>query len=161
MKNQRGFTLIEMLVAVLIVGISVTVFFQLLSAGMKLSHKSRQQLAYSRQVEELFLQFTDVDIRDDSFPWNGQIDDFVWQMQLFPVQVRQQDIDDDSKAVAASDEDEKISLPSELYRLEFTLFSGDKERQLGTLSTIRRYPLSYFNQQFLHSHLQRNNDHGQ
>ena len=151
---QRGFTLIEMLVAVVIVAISVTVFFQLLSSSMKLAHKSRVKLARAQQADELFARLLAMDIRDEKFPWQSDAaaaDGVTWQVHLYPLLVQ-----DEFVAGVADHVDEGHFHPRllyELYRQRLELYSASG-RLLVQLDTIRRFPPAWFSARFKQQHLE-------
>ncbi len=152
---QRGFTLIEMLVAVVIVAISVTVFFQLLSSSMKLAHKSRVKLARAQQADELFARLLAMDIRDEKFPWQSDAaaaDGVTWQVHLYPLLVQ-----DDLSAAAADYADDNLPEPKlvyELYRQRLQMYNSADGRLLAQLETVRRFPPTYFTEQFKQQHLE-------
>ncbi len=75
--SERGFTLLEMMVAVLIVGLTVTTFFQLFGASLRLEQRARgfdEIIVYGRQN---FALLRARDLRSDEFPWSGETENFA------------------------------------------------------------------------------------
>lgn len=149
--NSRGFTLIEMLVAIFIVGLALTVFLQLLSGSMKLSHKSRQQLDHACYADEVFSRVLSQDIRDESFDWSGETERGRWTLVLNAVE---------TSSLTISDLDElNIVLPSELYQFTLTLYRAD-ERVVFSLQSLQQYPLNHFSEDFKQQHVQPQDEQG-
>jgi len=141
--DQRGFTLVEVLVAFIIVGLSLTVFLQLLSGSMQLSHKSRYLLDQAIRADEVFSQILLQDIRTEDFLWQDNEGDGRWELQLKSIEVADPDMD----------EKELITIPpAELYQLVFTFYAAD-DRPTIILKSVRQYPLTYFTDEFKQLHL--------
>lgn len=144
-RDSRGFTLIEMLVAVFIVGLALTVFLQLLSSSMKLSHKSRQRLDNACYADEVFSHLLSQDIREDSFNWSGESARGRWVLTLNAVEI---------STLTIRDLDElNIVLPADLYQFTLTLYRGD-ERVVFSLESLRQYPLDHFTEDFKQQYVQ-------
>lgn len=149
--NSRGFTLVEMLVAVFIVGLALTVFLQLLSSSMKLSHKSRQRIDHACYADEIFSHILSQDMRDDSFDWSGESERGRWALTLNAVE---------TSSLAIDDLDElNIVLPSELYQLTLTLYRAD-DKIVFSLQSLRQYPLDHFTEDFKQQHVLPRNEQG-
>ena len=143
-RDQRGFSLIEMLIAVFIVGLALTVFLQLLSGSMRLKSQSSSLLNYTTRADEIFSYLLTRDIKDETFVWQAEAEKGHWRLQLLPVEIR--------KPVEAEDPEVRIDLPTELFMLRFTFYSPE-DRPVTTLELVRQYPLGYFSEDFLAQHL--------
>lgn len=141
--SQGGFTLVEVLVSFIIVGLALTVFLQLLSGSMRLSYKSRDLLDHTIRADEIFSRILIQDIRNEDFIWQAEIEKGRWNLQLEAVEVSE--LNADKKEIT-------ISLPAELYRLIFTFYTTD-DRPVLALESVRQYPLAYFSEEFKQQHL--------
>lgn len=141
--KQDGFTLIEVLVSMVIVALVVTVYFQLLSSGMKLEYKSRQhtrELLVAQQVFESILQ---KDVRSDDFKWEGEDREHKWTLDIKAIDIQEENID----------EDILLKKPSELYQLTFKFFVSKN----GFIKLIRyvRFDPNFFSEEFKNKHLEK------
>ena len=146
-RDERGFTLLEMMVAVLIVGLTVTTFFQLFGASLRLEQRARgfdEIIVLGRQTFALLLAR---DLRSDEFPWSGEIENFTWSLRLEPVDVKP-DVD-------APSDDETLSLrwASELYRLVFALQDIRRPGRHLNLVAYQQVKPGYFTDEFKEEHL--------
>ncbi|MEG6550782.1 type II secretion system protein [Desulfocurvibacter africanus] len=150
--SQAGFTLMEVLVAAVIVGLTVSVFFQLLSGSLRLEVRSRQTAEAVVESRMLFDQLMAMDVRDDEYPWSGEAEGRAWNVSMYAVDVPAP-LDADAQSDEQS-EDELLTVrtPSELYRfvLDFTARGGRNVR----LSLYRDYEPGYFNDDFKNDHVQ-------
>nr|WP_320051368.1 type II secretion system protein [uncultured Desulfuromonas sp.] len=137
-KNDEGFSLIEMLVAVVLVGMVLTVFLQVFSGSMRLSRKSRAMLEQHLQAEQLFSRFLLQDERDDLFPWQGENETGRWEIVL---QER------DTVIPLEEQEEVVITLPSELFVETLTFYPVATDSSI-VLQQIRRRPLNYYTEDF-------------
>lgn len=149
-RDQGGFFLVEILVAVFIVGLSLTVFFQLLSGSMKLSYKGRHLLNSAIHADEIFSGILLQDITSEDFVWHAEIEQGGWDLQLEAIEIQNPDIDNDELS---------IILPADLYRLVFTLYAADG-RPVISLASVRQYPLNYFSEDFKREHVHQLDDRG-
>lgn len=149
-RNQGGFFLVEILVAVFIVGLSLTVFFQLLSGSMKLSYKGRHLLNSAIHADEIFSGILLQDITSEDFVWHAEIEQGKWDLQLEAIEIQEPDVDNDEL---------NIILPADLYRLVFTLYAADG-RPVISLASVRQYPLNYFSEDFKQEHVYQFDDQG-
>ena len=145
--DERGFTLLEMMVAVMIVGLTVTTFFQLFGASLRLEHRARgfdKIIVLGRQTVAC-LQVRD--LRRDEFPWSGEIENLSWSLRLEPV-----DVKPDADAVADSD---SVTLRwiSELYRLVFVMQDKQRPGRHLRLVSYRQVKPGYFTDEFKKEHL--------
>ncbi len=143
---RGGFTLIEVLVALLVVGLCVTVFFQLLSAGIKLELKTRRLGALQRDICQWLPLFDDLDVRHEDFPWQGEAAGMDWELKLYPVET--------SPDAAAEDNEIPLKLTHELYRYVLDLHYGFRRRKHLQLVFFRYYKRGYFSDDFKDCHLQ-------
>lgn len=150
--DQAGFTLMEVLVAAVIVGLTVSVFFQLLSGSLRLEVRSRQTAEAVVESRMLFDQLMAMDVRDDEYPWSGEAEGRAWNVSMYAVDVPAP-LDADARSAEQS-EDELLTVrtPSELYRfvLDFTARGGRNVR----LSLYRDYEPGYFTDDFKNEHVQ-------
>ena len=145
-RDQRGFTLLEMMVAVLVVGLTVTVFFQLFGASLKLERRGRSFDEIIVCGQEVFALLKVRDLRQDDFPWSGEDENFSWQLTLEPVEVRPEvEKNDDNTPV--------VRLPSELYRLVFVIRDRHHSGRRLRLVAYRRVNPGYFTDEFKKAHL--------
>lgn len=141
-QTANGFTLLETLVAVIVVTLSVTVFFQLLSNSMNLEHRSRNLVHEAILASQVFGELQRHDVRAADFQWDGDADGLIWTLRIHPV-----DIDDgklDQGGIT-------LALPQELYRFEFRYRQDDRPEQI--LYRYATYPTDFFDDQFKGRHL--------
>ncbi len=146
-SNESGFTLLEMMVAVLVVGLTVTTFFQLFGASLRLERRGRgfdEVIVVGRQT---FAELLVRDLRQDDFPWSGEIEDFTWELQLEALDVKPE--------TGEKSADEGISLrwTSELYRLVFTIQDRNRPGRHLRLVAYRQVNPGYFTSDFKEKHL--------
>ena len=145
--SERGFTLLEMMVAVLIVGLTVTTFFQLFGASLRLEQRARgfdEIIVYGRQN---FALLRARDLRSDEFPWSGETENFAWSLRLEPVDVKP-DVD-----LGADDETLNLRWASELYRLVFALQDRRRPGRHLNLVAYQQVKPGYFTDEFKEDHL--------
>ena len=144
--DERGFTVLELMVAVMIVGLTVTTFFQLFGASLRLEHRARgfdEIIVLGRQT---FALLQARDMRKDEFPWSGEIENFSWSLRPEPV-----DVKPEADAVADS-ESVTLRWTSELYRLVFAMQdTRHPGRHLRLVSYIQVKP-GYFTDEFKQEH---------
>lgn len=121
--SNRGFTLIEILVAISILSISLVVIFQLFSGGLKSSRLSDQYtkgIFHAKEKMEEILLSTDFAEEEaggefgDSFRWKSEI-----------VRIEQA-------------EDEEAKLPFDTFNIEVDVmwYEGDREKHFA-ISTMK------------------------
>ena len=145
--DERGFTLLEMMVAVMIVGLTVTTFFQLFGGSLRLEQRGRgfdEIIVLGRQTFA-FLRVRD--LRKDDFPWSGEIENFSWSLRLEPVDVKP-DVDE-----VTDDETLSLRWTSELYRLVFALQDMRRPGRHLRLVAYRQVKPGYFTDEFKEEHL--------
>lgn len=130
MKTNKcgGFTLIEIMVTLAILGIAITVLLDLLSGGLRLGRKSEdysRAVFYGRQLlEELSLK-TEFTTLQEQGTFEG---DYEWTYEVEPLPL-------------VSEKDEE-AVPVTLYRISVSVLwpSGDKTKTVSfeTMKTIAK-----------------------
>ena len=146
-RSEHGFTLLEMMVAVLIIGLTVTTFFQLFSASLRLEQRARgfdEIIVLGRQTFALLLSR---DLRSDEFPWSGEVENFTWSLRLEPLDVKPE------IEVAADDETLSLRWTSELYRLVFALQDIRHPGRHLNLVAYQQVKPGFFTNEFKEEHL--------
>lgn len=132
--RDRGFTLIEVVVAMAILGVGLVVIIELFSGGLRLEKTSEefsQAVNYARmKMEEISLQE-----KIEEGTQSGQFDKFFrWETEWKRIDV------------LPPEKVQAFTLPIELFQLRVNVFwkSGSKERSTGveTYRAIRRQELS-------------------
>jgi general secretion pathway protein I len=125
---QTGFTLLEVLLAVAILGLAVTVIMQQFSAGLRIGRLSRTYTTatiYAKQkLEELQVE-EEIEEKEDS----GSFDDgYSWRVRIEPYE----------EYLEEEDEGLFEHLPLEMYRMESVVWwdEGEKEKSI-TLTTLK------------------------
>jgi len=145
--NDSGFTLLEMMVAVLVVGLTVTTFFQLFGASLRLERRGRgfdEVIVIGRQT---MAQLLVRDLLKDEFPWSGEIENFAWNLHLESVDVKP---DADEKA---AEEGISFRWTSELYRLVFAIQDKNRPGRHLRLVAYRQVTPGYFSDDFKEKHI--------
>ena len=133
---DKGFTLMEIMVAVAILGIALTVILELFAGGLRLGRKSEEYsraVFYGRQLlEELCLK--------KNFP--GPVEegvftgsDYRWRYEVAPV--------------CLVDNDQEKKFPLNIFKIKVFVFwpSGGKEKNLvfETIKTVAKPEEENFN----------------
>ena len=121
--SNKGFTLIEILVAISILSISLVVILQLFSGGLKssrLSDKYTKGIFHAREKMEEILLGTEFaqEVSEGEF-----VDLYRWRSEIVPVE---------------QSEEEASKLPFNTYNIKVDIFwdEGDKEKQFS-ISTMK------------------------
>lgn len=138
---KDGFTLLEVLIAMTIVAMTVTVYFQLISAGMKLEFQADRKVALVVQAQQVFARLQTQDVRDDSFQWTGEQDECTWNLHFQP-----QDIQD----LVLEDNEINMKQPTELFSFLFT-YTCPKDKRVVMQRTIV-VGKDHFSDQFIQDH---------
>ena len=133
-STQKGFTLLEILLAIVILGVSLTVIMQQFSAGLRIAHTSKTYttaISYAKQKLEEFQLQEEIEETEES----GDFDDgYSWRVIIVPYE--------DFLEEEGEDEDLFEHLPLEMYRLDSVVswMEGDKEKSvlLSTLKTVKK-----------------------
>lgn len=134
--------MLEVLVAVIILGLTITTLFQLISGSSKLNLKIRTKIANLCQAEQIWQGLQYQDVRAADFPWQGNDGPFTWELVLSPVQPQEQ-------ASSQSNEHE-YKRASALYK--YTFLYKDHLRVLFKFQLYKDYPLNFFSPEFLEEH---------
>ena len=129
---QKGFTLLEILLAISILGVAITAIMQQFSAGLRIAGTSQSYTTaaiYAKQkIEELQVE-EEMKEKEES----GSFDDgYYFQVSITPYEGYMEE------------EDEELfdHLPLEMYRLESIVWwkEGEKEKsvRLTTLKTVKK-----------------------
>jgi general secretion pathway protein I len=132
-QNQSGFTLLEILLAISILGVAITVIMQQFSAGLRIARTSQTYTTatiYAKQkLEELQVE-EEMKEKEES----GSFDDgYYFRVSIMPYEEYMED-----------EEDEELfdHLPLEMFRLESVVSwkEGEKEKSitLVTLKTVKK-----------------------
>ena len=133
LSSSKGFTLIEIMVTLAILGIALTVIIELFSGGLRLARKSEdysRAVFYGRQLlEEICLQ-KEISEREEVGEFEGG---YTWKYEIKP------------HSVLIEKEEEKKgkkerNFSLKIFSVQVTVFwpSGDKEKSLNfeTLKTV-------------------------
>ena len=133
---QHGFTLLEILLAISILGVALTVIMQQFSAGLRIGHTSRTYTtatAYAKQKLEEFQLVEEMEEGEEA----GDFDDgYTWKVSILPYEVFMEE--------GGREEDAEIFelLPLEMYRLESVVswMEGENEKSVSlvTLKTVKK-----------------------
>jgi prepilin-type N-terminal cleavage/methylation domain-containing protein len=140
--RQQGFTLLEVLVSMIIVSLVVVVYFQIMSAGMKLEHSSRERIDRLLRARHIFDQLLLQDVRADDFKWRGEDGGCLWTLDIETVESRR----------SRSIEQTPLTIESELYRFVFRYRQADRE--LVRFVQYVSYDPGFFSDQFKDEHLE-------
>jgi general secretion pathway protein I len=132
LSSQKGFTLLEVLLAVIILGLAITVIMQQFSAGLRIARASNTYTTatiYAKQKLEELQAEKEIEEKEES----GDFEDgYSWRVRIEPYEDY------------LEEEDEELfeHLPLEMYRLESVVSwqEGEKEKSviLATLKTVKK-----------------------
>jgi general secretion pathway protein I len=135
-SSPKGFTLLEILLAISILGVALTVIMQQFSAGLRIGHTSRTYTtatAYAKQKLEEFQLEEEMEEGEEA----GDFEDgYTWKVSVLPYE--------DYREEGETEEDEELfeHLPLEMYRLESVVswVEGEKEKSVSlvTLKTVKK-----------------------
>jgi len=132
LSSQKGFTLLEILLAVSILGLALTVIMQQFSAGLRIARTSQTYTTatvYAKQKLEEFQIEEEIKEREES----GSFEDgYHWRVSITPYEEYMEEEDEELF--------EYLSL--EMYHLESVVWweEGEKEKSitLSTLKTVKK-----------------------
>lgn len=136
-SSSKGFTLLEVLLAVAIFGVMVTVLMQQFSAGLRTARMSRAYTTatiYAKQILEEYQLAEKMEEGEAS----GTFDDgYSWRVS---IETYEDYMEDDN---ASEEEQESYELlPLEMFRIKSVVswMEGDREKsvELATLKTVRK-----------------------
>jgi general secretion pathway protein I len=131
-SSQRGFTLLEILLAISLLGIGLTVIMQQFSAGLRIASTSRDYTTatiYAKQKIEEFLVEEEMGEKEES----GSFEDgYYWKVSITPYE----------DYLEEGESDLFEYLPLEMYRVESVVSwkEGERERHISlvTLKTVKK-----------------------
>jgi len=145
-REAQGFTLMEVLVAMVIVGLVVVVFFQLLSGSLGLELKSRQKMATALLARETFDDLLRQDVRDDGFVWEGTVSGHPWTLAIAELDAVAPD------SPGAPDEI-RLQHTTELYAFTFTMYDSERRASAFRLYLEQSYATGHFTEEFRRRYL--------
>ena len=80
-----GFTLMEVLVALVIAGLVVGVFFQVLASGLRLEFRSAEVVREVTEIRRIMDALMAMDVQDSEFAWSGEDVGLSWSLGIEPV----------------------------------------------------------------------------
>ena len=86
--GQRGFSLMEVLVALVIVGIALGVLFQVVSGSMRLGFKARKHHEVWADVAEVFERVLPEEPDWERLRWDGMDARATWRIEVHPVAMK-------------------------------------------------------------------------
>jgi predicted hydrolase (HD superfamily) len=128
------------LVAMVITGLVVTVFFQLLSAGIRLEYRSIQRTKDVLNVGQAFAKVLSEDVRQTDFEWRKEDKGNVRILRIEPVETLKTHMESE----------QPIKLTSELYRYVFEYTNEDKRR--WTIVRYVQHDPDFFSEDFKSTH---------
>ena len=126
-KFHHGFTLLEVVVAMAIVGLGVVTLLEIFSLGLRLGARSSartEAIAFGRQVMDESLARSGYREGAEEGPWGGK---FRWRLQIGPLR-----------------EEARLLSPSVWELKEFALQmryregEGEKQVEMNTLRLVRK-----------------------
>jgi len=129
----------EMLVAVIIVGLAVSVFFQLLSSSMKLTIRGRELLETALLAGDFFDTLLEQDVRDKDFEFEGEEKKHPWKLKIYPVDVEPEKEDRDEL---------RLTYPGEVYAYELTFYFSEEKTKHLRYTRYKAHPKDYFDDDF-------------
>lgn len=139
-QNQRGFSLIEVLVALVIVSISLGILFQVVSGSLRLGFRARQHQELWADAMGVFAKVLPAEFDWKNLEWEGLDDDSSWKIEIHPVALR------------ASLQEAGISSAQELFKVVFVY------RDLARNKTVRIASYRTVNADSLRAVLEENRD---
>jgi general secretion pathway protein I len=133
-STHKGFTLLEILLALALLSVSLTWIMQNFSNGMRIAHTSKTYttaVTYAKQKLEEFQLQQEIEETEES----GSFDDgYSWRITIVPYE--------DYLEEEGDDEDLFEHLPLEMFRLDSVVswMEGEKEKSvsLSTLKTVKK-----------------------
>ena len=136
-SSSKGFTLLEILLAIAILGVAVTVIMQQFSAGLRIARASRAYTAatiHAKQILEEYLLDEEMEEGEAS----GTFDDgYGWTVSI-------EAYEDYMEGEGATEEDQDLyeHLPLKMFRVGSVVswMEGDRENRvaLATLKTVKK-----------------------
>lgn len=141
---QKGFTLLEVLVSLIIVSLVVVVFLQLLTSSLKLHGQSEESLEEIVKAQSIFDSLMLQDVRKSEFQWEKESEQGSWKLEVEPVETVQKEEEEEEEEIS-------FKLTTELYKYIFTYISPNGQRY--QLCRYEQYGQNHFNQDFVREHI--------
>ncbi len=126
-NGGSGFSLLEALIALVIVSVSLGVLFQVVSGSLRLSARAVEAFEVRGEARRLFMEALPEDVQWQDMEWGNSTADGEWTLEVRPVSLRE------------SLEKMGLSSGRNLFRFDFNYVdtrSGRRER----LSSYRNIP---------------------
>jgi general secretion pathway protein I len=136
-SSQKGFTLLEILLAISILGVALTVIMQQFSAGLRIGQASKTYTTATAYAKQKLEEFQLVEKMEEGEEVGDFDDGYTWKVSVLPYE-------DYMEEAVESGEDEELfeHLPLEMYRLESVVYwmEGEKEKSVSlvTLKTVKK-----------------------
>jgi prepilin-type N-terminal cleavage/methylation domain-containing protein len=125
--REGGFTLMEVLVASIIVGLTLGVLFQVMSSGAKLRLASRDALDTTLAARQIFDGITVEEMSSPDFAWSGEDLGGKWELTLEPIEIPADQLEHGGLPVR---------LTSALYEVTFRYLRGGSTSSLARLVAL-------------------------
>ncbi len=135
-STQHGFTLLEILLAISILGVALTVIMQQFSAGLRIGQASKTYTTATAYAKQKLEEFQLVEKMEEGEEVGDFDDGYTWKVSVLPYE--------DYMEEEETGEDEELfeHLPLEMYRLESVVswMEGEKEKSVSlvTLKTVKK-----------------------
>jgi len=140
--SKTGFTLLEVLVSLVITGMVIAVFFQIMSSGLRLEYNADKGVKKVVEMDQAFKALLASDVRDRDFQWEGESDGSSWTLLIQQVDTEQ------TRAYS----DDTLHAASELYRYIFK-YKTSKSREWTLVRYVQHEP-GFFDEDFKRRHFQ-------
>lgn len=142
--SEAGFTLLEVLVAVVIVALTVTIFFQLLSSSIRLEIKGREQIDIVLAASQIFDTVMEAAINEPEFDfWEGEEDGISWDLTILEME---------NVSLLAEDEI-PMRVDKNLYKFILAVHYGTDRKKTMRLYRYKAYEPNFFPQDFVNAHV--------
>ena len=84
-RGQGGFTLLEALVALVIVSISLGVLFQVVSGSLRLGVRASEAFDVREAAREMFVDVLPEQVDWRTHPWGNATEEWEWTLEAHPV----------------------------------------------------------------------------
>ena len=139
-RQEKGFTLLEVLVALVITGMTAAVFFQILSSGMRLEFDSAKRTRDIINLNQTYNKILVSDIRKPEFKKTGETSGGAWALHI-------EQVDTDKTRSHSRD---ALNVDSELYRYVFE-YQTEDGREWVLIRYVQHEP-DFFDIEFKSNH---------
>lgn len=142
--SENGFTLLEVLVAVVIVALTVTIFFQLLSSSIRLEVKGREQIDIVLTASQIFDTVMEKAIAEPEFDsWSGEEEDVRWDLAIH----------EEENSLLLSEGEIPLKVNQNLYKYILTVHYGNDREKTMRLYRYMAYEPNYFTADFVDAYV--------